>query len=53
VFKKHSSTTSQGRLTLWIAYRIAHTYYESEKFDVAIRYVFSSVRTRNKLDGGV
>lgn len=38
VFKKHSSTTSQGRLTLWIAYRIAHTYYESEKFDVAIRF---------------
>lgn len=38
LFKKHSSTTSQGRLTLWIAYRIAHTYYESEKFDVAIRF---------------
>ncbi|KAG1830148.1 Gryzun, putative trafficking through golgi-domain-containing protein [Suillus variegatus] len=38
VFKKHSSTTSQGRLTLWIAYRIAHTYYESEKFDVAVRF---------------
>lgn len=38
LFKKHSSTTSQGRLTLWIAYRIARTYYESEKFDVAIRF---------------
>lgn len=38
LFKKHSSTTSQGRLTLWIVYRIAHTYYESEKFDVAIRF---------------
>lgn len=38
VFKKHSSATSQGRLTLWIAYRIAHTYYESEKFDVAVRF---------------
>ncbi|KAG2153198.1 Gryzun, putative trafficking through golgi-domain-containing protein [Suillus clintonianus] len=38
MFKKYSSTTSQGRLTLWIAYRIAHTYYESEKFDVAIRF---------------
>jgi hypothetical protein len=38
VFKKYNSATSQGRLTLWIAYRIAHTYYESEKFDVAIRF---------------
>ena len=29
-----------GRLTLWIAYRIAQTYYESGKFDLAVRYVF-------------
>ena len=28
-----------GRLTLWIAYRIAQTYYDSAKFDMAVRYV--------------
>ncbi|TFY61713.1 hypothetical protein EVJ58_g4338 [Rhodofomes roseus] len=27
-----------GRLTLWIAYRIAQTYYESGKFDLAVRF---------------
>ena len=27
-----------GRLTLWIAYRIAQTYYESGKFDMAVRF---------------
>ena len=26
-----------GRLTLWIAYRIAQTYYDSGKFDMAVR----------------
>ncbi|KAG6332551.1 hypothetical protein ID866_6536 [Astraeus odoratus] len=38
LFKQYSSTASQGRLTLWIAYRIAHTYYESGKFDMAVRF---------------
>ncbi|KAL4064245.1 Gryzun, putative trafficking through golgi-domain-containing protein [Scleroderma yunnanense] len=38
LFKQYSATTSQGRLTLWIAYRIAHTYYESSKFDMAVRF---------------
>ncbi|KAH0829099.1 Gryzun, putative trafficking through golgi-domain-containing protein [Lanmaoa asiatica] len=38
LFKKYSSTASQGRLTLWIAYRIAHTYYQSGKFELAIRF---------------
>ena len=28
-----------GRLTLWIAYLIAHTYYEAGKFDMAVRYM--------------
>ena len=28
-----------GRLTLWIAYRIAQTYYDSGKFDMAVRCV--------------
>ncbi|KAI6007599.1 Foie gras liver health family 1-domain-containing protein [Pisolithus orientalis] len=38
LFKQHSSTASQGRLTLWIAYRIALTYYESGKFGMAVRF---------------
>ena len=32
-----------GRLTLWIAYRIAQTYYDSGKFDMAVRCVFLSI----------
>lgn len=43
LFKKYTSVPSpnatQGRLTLWIAYRIAQTYYDSGKFDMAIRFV--------------
>ena len=40
LFKKYSPTNTQnlGRQTLWIAYRIAQTYYESGKFDMAARY---------------
>ncbi|KAH9942206.1 Foie gras liver health family 1-domain-containing protein [Epithele typhae] len=40
LFKKWSPQTNQspGRLTLWIAYRIAQTYYESGKFDMAVRF---------------
>ncbi|EGN92744.1 hypothetical protein SERLA73DRAFT_98785 [Serpula lacrymans var. lacrymans S7.3] len=38
LFKKYGSPSSQGRLTLWIAYRIAQTYYESNKFDMAVRF---------------
>ncbi|KAF8161338.1 Gryzun, putative trafficking through golgi-domain-containing protein [Crassisporium funariophilum] len=40
LFKKHSpaSNQAQGRLTLWIAYRIAQTYYDSRKFDMAVRF---------------
>ncbi|KAF9228502.1 hypothetical protein BS17DRAFT_773840 [Gyrodon lividus] len=38
LFKKYSSSASQGRLTLWIACRIAHTYYDSGKFDMAVRF---------------
>ncbi|KAG0708617.1 Gryzun, putative trafficking through golgi-domain-containing protein [Suillus ampliporus] len=48
VFKKYNSTTSQGRLTLWIAYRIAYTYYESEKFDVAVRFFERIAKTYRK-----
>ncbi|KAI0645251.1 Gryzun, putative trafficking through golgi-domain-containing protein [Trametes meyenii] len=40
LFKKWSPQSAQnpGRLTLWIAYRIAQTYYESGKFDMAVRF---------------
>ncbi|KAF8841726.1 hypothetical protein BDN67DRAFT_927820 [Paxillus ammoniavirescens] len=38
LFKRYNSSASQGRLTLWIACRIAHTYYESGKFDMAVRF---------------
>lgn len=41
LFKKYSPINTQnlnpGRLTLWIAYRIAQTYYDSGKFDMAVR----------------
>ncbi|KAI0776280.1 Gryzun, putative trafficking through golgi-domain-containing protein [Trametes elegans] len=40
LFKKWSPQNAQnpGRLTLWIAYRIAQTYYDSGKFDMAVRF---------------
>ncbi|KAJ7496837.1 Gryzun, putative trafficking through golgi-domain-containing protein [Mycena latifolia] len=42
LFKKYAATPagaqSQGRLTLWIAYRIGQTYYESGKFEMAVRF---------------
>ncbi|KAG6879137.1 hypothetical protein C0992_004954 [Termitomyces sp. T32_za158] len=43
LFKKHTvvnpqSHTTQSRLTLWIAYRIAQTYYDSAKYDMAVRF---------------
>ncbi|KAJ7593749.1 Gryzun, putative trafficking through golgi-domain-containing protein [Mycena floridula] len=40
LFKKYASEANQGqgRLTLWIAYRIAETYFESGKFDMAVRF---------------
>jgi len=45
LFKKYSSVPGegqgQGRLTLWIAYRIAQTYYDAGKFDMAVRSVLS------------
>ncbi|KAG5634546.1 hypothetical protein H0H81_001555 [Sphagnurus paluster] len=43
LFKKYAvvdpQSPTQGRLTLWIAYRIAQTYYQSGKYDMAIRLV--------------
>ncbi|KAJ6631526.1 Gryzun, putative trafficking through golgi-domain-containing protein [Mycena sp. CBHHK59/15] len=42
LFKKYTPANAQnqnqGRLTLWIAYRIGQTYYESGKFDLAVRF---------------
>ncbi|KAJ7350608.1 Gryzun, putative trafficking through golgi-domain-containing protein [Mycena albidolilacea] len=42
LFKKYAPANSQnqnqGRLTLWIAYRIGQTYYESGKFQMAVRF---------------
>lgn len=52
LFKKYSpaNAQNQGRQTLWIAYRIAQTYYESGKFDMAAKYdnVFQSVAHSTK-----
>ncbi|KAF7428799.1 hypothetical protein PC9H_008031 [Pleurotus ostreatus] len=51
LFKKYATSTStpkaqsQGRLTLWIAYRIAQTYYDSGKFDMAVRFFERIART--------
>ncbi|KAI0343684.1 hypothetical protein BDW22DRAFT_1328221 [Trametopsis cervina] len=40
LFKKYSpsSGTNLGRQTLWIAYRIARTYHDSGKFDMAVKF---------------
>ncbi len=50
LFKKYSSMLSegqgQGRLTLWIAYRIAQTYYDAGKFNMAVRSVSCSFNER-------
>ncbi|THH33085.1 hypothetical protein EUX98_g1139 [Antrodiella citrinella] len=37
LFKKNSASL-QSRQQLWIAYRIAQMYYESGKFDMAVRF---------------
>ena len=45
LFKKFSSPSNhgQGRLTLWIAYQIAQTYYTAGKYDMAVRLVLPSL----------
>ncbi|EKM81164.1 hypothetical protein AGABI1DRAFT_37866 [Agaricus bisporus var. burnettii JB137-S8] len=49
LFKKHNpgdaANNGQGRLTLLIAYRIAQTYYNSEQFEMAIRFFERIART--------
>jgi hypothetical protein len=41
LFKKYTpvdpQNQNQGRLTLWIAFRIAETYYEQKNFEMAVR----------------
>ncbi|PFH52170.1 hypothetical protein AMATHDRAFT_74451 [Amanita thiersii Skay4041] len=55
LFKKYSSTSensTQSRLTLWIAYRIAQTYYDSGEFGMAVRFFERIAKTyrREKWD---
>ncbi|TBU21299.1 Gryzun, putative trafficking through golgi-domain-containing protein [Dichomitus squalens] len=47
LFKKWSPQqgNNPGRLTLWIAYRIAQTYHDSGKFDMAVRFFERIART--------
>ncbi|TCD61939.1 hypothetical protein EIP91_007679 [Steccherinum ochraceum] len=51
LFKKNSAS-QQGRQQLWIAYRIAQTYFESGKFDMAVRFFERIAKTyrREKWD---
>ncbi|KAG6861710.1 hypothetical protein C0995_013279 [Termitomyces sp. Mi166 len=54
LFKKHTAVNPQNstpnRLTLWIAYRIAQTYYDSAKYDMAIRF-FERIATVYRREG--
>ncbi|THV06232.1 hypothetical protein K435DRAFT_773423 [Dendrothele bispora CBS 962.96] len=56
LFKKYTITTSQdqniGRLPLWIAYRIAQTYYDSGKFDMAVRFFERIAKTYRREQWG-
>jgi len=46
LFKKYNpgdtSVHGQGRLILWIAYRIAQTHSDSGQYEMAIRFVSSA-----------
>ncbi|KAF5317621.1 hypothetical protein D9758_018225 [Tetrapyrgos nigripes] len=56
LFKKYAATSSQdqslGRLPLWIAYRIAQTYYESGKFNMAVRFFERIAKTYRREQWG-
>ncbi|CDO69602.1 hypothetical protein BN946_scf184875.g5 [Trametes cinnabarina] len=54
IFRKWGpqNVQSPGRLTLWIAYRIAHTYYESGKFDMAVRFFERIAKTYRRESWG-
>lgn len=51
-FKNHTSSQNhqegQGRSTLWIAYRIAQTYFQSGKVDTAVRFFERIAETYRK-----
>ncbi|KAI0034857.1 Gryzun, putative trafficking through golgi-domain-containing protein, partial [Vararia minispora EC-137] len=55
LFKKHSAANVQGngRLSLRIAYQIAHTYYEASKFDMAVRFFERISKTYRREKWGV
>ncbi|KAI9062346.1 hypothetical protein FKP32DRAFT_1593495 [Trametes sanguinea] len=54
IFRKWGTQNAQspGRLTLWIAYRIAQTYYESGKFDMAVRFFERIAKTYRRESWG-
>ncbi|KZV68255.1 hypothetical protein PENSPDRAFT_25100 [Peniophora sp. CONT] len=54
LFKKHSPANAQGtgRLILRIALRIAQTYYDAGKFDMAVRFFERIAKTYRKENWG-
>ncbi|KAI8973973.1 Gryzun, putative trafficking through golgi-domain-containing protein [Trametes punicea] len=54
LFRKLTPQNNQnpGRLTLWIAYRIAQTYHESGKFDMAVRFFERIAKTYRRESWG-
>jgi trafficking protein particle complex subunit 11 len=48
LFKKHSFGQGQSRLTFYIACRIAQTYHDSGKFDMAVRFFERIAKTYRK-----
>ncbi|KAL0578934.1 hypothetical protein V5O48_003082 [Marasmius crinis-equi] len=55
IFKKYAEATSQtqqGRLPLYIAYRIAQTYQDSGKIDMAIRFFERIAKTYRREQWG-
>ncbi|TFK50937.1 hypothetical protein OE88DRAFT_1726063 [Heliocybe sulcata] len=54
LFKQYAppNVQSQGRLTLYIAYRIAQTYYDSGKFDMAVRFFERIAKTYRRESWG-
>ncbi|KAF8584313.1 hypothetical protein K439DRAFT_1633686 [Ramaria rubella] len=48
LFKKHSYGQGQSRLTFYIACRIAQTYHDSGKFDMAVRFFERIAKTYRK-----
>ncbi|GLB37359.1 putative foie gras liver health family 1 [Lyophyllum shimeji] len=57
LFKKYTvvepQNPAQGRLTLWIAHRIAQTYYHSGKYDMAMRFFERIAKTYRREKWGL